>query len=94
VTTEYREVILPSGAFAKVRSLTGRDYLMMKEPIGDKDLMFVMITRAVVIDDAPITYEQLLDMDMRDVSALGTEMAKYVSGPVRINPISKPEKPS
>lgn len=86
MTDATKEVVLPSGAFAKFRRLTGRDLLAARK-IGDTDdtldMIFVLMTLCVTIDEKPVTYEQLLDMDMRDVIAIQKEIGSYVSGPIR-----------
>jgi len=75
-----REVILPSGAFARVRRLTGRDYIVVRASAAGKDIGFLMITKAVTIDGAPVSYEQLLDMDILDVLKLNSEVEQLISG--------------
>ena len=77
------EIVLPSGRFAKIRGLTGKDYLeAVKASREGQDMSFVMVTLAVTIDDKPVTYQDLQDMDLRDVMTIMPEITKFLSGPI------------
>lgn len=83
---DIKERVLPSGRFAKTRPMTGRDYLALSargSSDPDANVVFLMLILSTTIDDQPITYEQLLDMDMRDINALACQVIEYVSGPIR-----------
>ena len=81
-----KEVILPSGGFARVRPLTGRDLVRaMKEvggPTSDMNLTLFLICLSVTIDEQPVSYEQLLNMDYRDCFELCKLVQQYSGGPI------------
>ena len=78
-----KEVVLPSGRFAKVRGLTGRDYLEAAKPENKNlNMAFVMVTLSVTIDDQPVTYQDMEEMDLRDVMVILPEINKFFSGPI------------
>lgn len=79
-----KEVVLPSGGFARIRSLQGRDMQAISNLTkGGKDTVLAIIAVAVMIDDVPITIEQVEAMDMRDVLCLTHELAPYIHGPIK-----------
>lgn len=77
------ETVLPSGRFAKMRPLTGKDYLCAIEStrVG-LDITFCFIAIGVQIDDEPVRYDELIEMDIRDVFALIRLITPFVAGPV------------
>lgn len=78
-----REAVLPSGKFAKIRSLTGADYLRAIQPeFHGMDISFVFITMSAIVDDQPVTYADLLAMDLRDLLALIQQVGTHITGPV------------
>lgn len=80
-----KEVVLPSGAYCHVRALTGRDLLQAQKlcDAHDYNLIFVLATLCCKIDDKQLLYEQLLDMDLRDVVVLQREVNTYLIGPIK-----------
>lgn len=85
VPMKVKEVTLPTGAFCRVRVLTGRDWIEARA-ISDKtqqDFVFTLATLCCQIDDVQVTYEQLMDMDLRDVMALQTAVNGFLNGPIK-----------
>lgn len=81
------EAVLPSGKFARMRPLTGRDYLEMLKAAGQGlDGGFALIASSVTIDDRPIAYAELLEMDFRDVARLMALVTPLMAGPVKEQP--------
>jgi len=79
------EIVLPSGAFAYIRVLKARDLLAAMAQMtveSDKDVGVILITLGVKIDGKNLTYDEVLDMDLRDFVALQTKMGTYLVGPV------------
>lgn len=90
MTMDVKEVVLPSGAFCKVRVLTGRDWLSAriqidasKETGEPLDLIFLLSTQCVTIDDKPVTYVQMMDMDLRDVMKITSVVNGFINGPIK-----------
>lgn len=84
VADAFAEVVLPSGKFARIRMLTGRDYIVAQQQMAaGRDMLFTFMSLATMIDDKSVTYDELLDMDMRDVNAIVGVVSKFVTGPVR-----------
>jgi hypothetical protein len=79
-----REVVLPSGAFARIRRLTWRDRIeVMKLVAGDTESMWVKLAvRAITLDDKPLEEEQVLDLDWRDSTAIINALVSELTGPV------------
>lgn len=81
-----REIVLPSGKFCKSRRLCGRDWVNGRR-IADAnlalDLGFILATMCITIDGETVTYEQLMDMDLRDVMPIVKIVGDYLSSPVR-----------
>lgn len=65
VTTVDKEVVLPSGKFARIRPLTLGDLVVS---YGDNSyLMFAKLaSRATTIDGDCLTLDEFLEMDMND----------------------------
>lgn len=90
--SDVKEFVLPSGAFAMVRNLTGKDYLVALQASREGlDMVFCLMCTAVRIDGEALKYDQLLAMDLRDVMELHRHMAPYFVGPISHN---LPDKPS
>jgi hypothetical protein len=84
---QEREIVLPSGAFCRIRRLTGADLVRLNlEKVGksdDKaDPSFTLLTYCLHIDDKPVTYDQLEKMDLRDVMVLSRELNILIGGPI------------
>lgn len=78
------EIVLPSGEFAKFRTITGRDYRLAQDEVArGREIAFTYLVLTATIDDKPITYEQLDAMDLRDINALVGQLVKLVMGPKR-----------
>lgn len=74
------EVVLPSGRFARLRTLTGRDYLSAQKMISEGvDSSLVFIVLGVTIDDKPVTYEEVLNMELCEVYNITSMVSKYLS---------------
>jgi hypothetical protein len=79
------EIVLPSGAFAHIRVLKARDLLAAQAEMKsdkDKDIVVILITLGVKIDGKNPTYDEVLDMDLRDFVALQAKIGSYLTGPV------------
>ena len=83
--TDPKEVVLPSGRFAKIRGLTGKDYLEAAKPENKNlNMAFLFVTLSVTIDEQPVTYREMEEMDLRDVMAILPEINKFFSGPITL----------
>lgn len=72
------EIVLPvSGSFARVRRATARDYF---SAMGKPQWMEELIARITTIDDAPITVDQLYEMDLEDVLPIINHIGGMCSG--------------
>jgi hypothetical protein len=84
---EHKEVILPSGAFAKIRSLTWGDRILANIGAaasgGGEMYLAHLVARVATIDGEAVTVEQALELDLRDADALITALLPYITGPVR-----------
>lgn len=80
-----KEIVLPTGAYCNVRTLTGRDWLAGRviAELNKADIIFTLATLCTKIDDKPLSYDQLLDMDLRDVMVLTKLINEYLNGPVK-----------
>jgi hypothetical protein len=84
MSAQRNETVLPSGAFATVRPLLGRDLLVanrFREELG-QDITYTLMCLAITVDGKPLHYEQLLDMDMRDILALQRILSPYIAGAI------------
>jgi hypothetical protein len=73
------EITLPiSGIKAEVRRAKGRDVIQASRVIDDKDnkyeLGLSLIARVTKVDGAPMTFEDIQDLDQEDITALGEAM--------------------
>jgi hypothetical protein len=71
-------VTLPSGKVAKIRKGKGRDIqcasrLVDPQRDGFMSLIIAIVARKTILDDQPITYEDLLDLDEDDAWVLINE---------------------
>ncbi len=72
-----RTIALPSGASAAVRKGCGRDLMRAQRVTEGGDataVVFALIAELAEIDGKPITYEDVLAMDLDDVLALQGEV--------------------
>jgi len=86
------EFILPSGKFCIIRPLRVRDRIAAFAAVAagkakgvDLDLGVCLAMQAVKVDDEPLTYEQWLDLDVRDDNAIGAKLQPFLVGPVQSN---------
>lgn len=80
------EHILPSGQFATVRSLKGHDFVaaqIISRATG-QDLVFLLTCTAVQIDGKQLEYQQLMDMDLRDVMKIQAIVSPYLTGAIQV----------
>lgn len=76
MTTEEKTVKLPSGKTARVRKGKGKDLLAAQRSGGDAGtIQFALLAALVLVDDAPIVLEDLLEMELEDVLALQMAVA-------------------
>lgn len=85
MSDDVMEVVLPSGRFARVGPVKGRHLLETHRRIvtQKQDSVFALIALVCTVDDKPITYEELLDMDFRDALKLHSLVSKYLESPVQ-----------
>lgn len=79
------EIVLPSGKFARIGPATGKELLTMMQLLADgkQDSIYTFLTIVCFIDDSPITYQELLDMDFRDAMKLRSSVTQFFEAPVR-----------
>jgi len=78
------ETVLPSGRFARIERATGAHLLQaMRAPEIKQDISFTLITLICKIDDKAITYQDLLDMDLRDALKLQQLASNLLSSPMQ-----------
>lgn len=82
---DVMETVLPSGRFARVGPIRGQHLLEVHRAIvgGKQDSVFTLIALTCTIDDKPITYQDILDMDFRDALKLHTLVSKFLESPVQ-----------
>ncbi len=77
-TTPSRCLTLPSGKIAAIRRGKGRDLMRAQRAVaGNPDptaVVFALIAELAQIDDAPIVYEDVIEMDLGDVLVLQAEV--------------------
>lgn len=78
------EIVLPSGRFARVGPIKGQHLLEVHRAISSskQDSVFTLISLVCMIDDKPISYQELLDMDFRDALKLHTLVSKFLESPI------------
>lgn len=78
-------MVLPSGAFAKLRTVTWRDRIeAMLAGKGNTEIYFVhLVARTVSIDEKPVTFDQALEFDVRDADALIAALVPLLTGPIK-----------
>jgi len=72
-----KEITLPSGKTATFKQ--GKGYHLLYAQRKSKaidEIQYALVAELVEIDGASLTYEELLEMDIFDVSTLITEMNK------------------
>lgn len=71
-----KQVNLPTGKTATIRGEKGRDLLNAQRKSKTPDeIMFALIAELTEIDEQPLIYEDLLEMELEDVLALQAEMS-------------------
>jgi hypothetical protein len=77
------EIVLPTGGFARIAALRGKHYIEAYHmSLTGKELLFTLIVVATTVEGKQLTYEDMLEMDIRDVTALVNHVSKFVSSPV------------
>lgn len=70
-----KEIVLPSGKTAKIRQGKGRDLLnAWRKAKTPDEIVFALIAELVEIDGQKVIYEDLLEMDLKDVLAIQAEV--------------------
>lgn len=82
---QRNETVLPSGAFATVRTLKGEDLLEANRILvrTGQDMAFTLMSLSMTVDGKPVTYRQLVEMDIRDVLVLQQILSPYLTGAIR-----------
>lgn len=79
-----KELVLPSGAFATLRTVTVLDFMIAsRESKSPDEMPLRLINRAVKIDGKKLTFEQFCELDTRDYFQISSAMSEYISGPVK-----------
>ncbi len=86
------EFVLPSGKFCNIRPLRVRDRIaafVLLEKAKAKgetiDLAVALAMQATKIDGEALTYEQYLDLDVRDDGSIQKKLVPFILGPVQSN---------
>lgn len=76
-----KEIKLPSGKKAKIREGKGRDLLnAWRKAKNSDEIVFALIAELVEIEGKKVIYEDLLEMDLKDVIAIQAEvMGNFLS---------------
>ncbi|MDI1471930.1 hypothetical protein THER_2041 [Thermodesulfovibrio sp. N1] len=70
-----KEIKLPSGKKAKIREGKGKDLLnAWRKAKNNDEIVFALIAELVEIDGKKVIYEDLLEMDLKDVLAIQAEV--------------------
>lgn len=70
-----KEMTLPSGKKAKIREGKGKDLLnAWRKAKNSDEIVFALMAELVEIDGKKIIYEDLLEMDLKDVLAIQAEV--------------------
>lgn len=81
------EVVLPSGAFARIRPLRLWDRIVVAREVlasGQPDeFVYRLVARMLTVDEKPVTFEELAQLDLRDYQAVEAAAAKFMTGPVQ-----------
>ena len=71
-----KQLSLPTGKTATIRGGKGKDLLNAQRKSKTPDeIMFALIAELTEIDEQPLIYEDLLEMELEDVLALQAEMS-------------------
>lgn len=82
----YQEKVLPSGAFARLpASLKGKHFILAQgeAKLTGQDVVWTLIAQNLTIDGESVTYEQLMDRDLRDVMEINSMLNATLEGPVK-----------
>jgi hypothetical protein len=86
MSEERRRITLPSGKTAEVRKGKGRDLMRAHRAVaGNSEPMsvsFALIAELVRVEEKPLVYEDVLDMDLDDVLTLEAEVSGAAEGNV------------
>lgn len=70
-----KEITLPSGKKAKIREGKGRDLLQAwRKAKSSDEVVFALMAELVEIEGKKVIYEDLLEMPLRDVLAIQSEI--------------------
>jgi len=89
-----RKLTLPSGRVAAIRTGKGRDLMHAHRAVqGNSDptaIVFALVATLCEVEGKPVTYEEVLEMDLQDVLALQSEVmgANFQSPPPPGSPAS------
>jgi len=78
------EMVLPSGRFARIENARGEHLLKaLRADTEGKDTTFYLISLLCTIDGEAVSYQDLLDMDLRDALALQRMASKLLGTPIQ-----------
>jgi hypothetical protein len=88
--SETKEVVLPSGAFARLRNVTWADRIIATiAGKGNPELYIVnLVARVTTIDEKAITVDQALALDVREADALIAALVPLLAGPIKAPDVS------
>lgn len=71
-----KQILLPTGKTAVFKDGKGKDLLNAQRKAKTPDeILFALIAELTQIDEQPLIYEDLLEMELEDVLALQAEMS-------------------
>ena len=89
-----KQILLPTGKTATFKNGKGRDLLNAQRKSKTPDeIMFALIAELTEIDEQPLIYEDLLEMELEDVLALQAEMSGKLqpAQPIVSSTLPKPQ---
>lgn len=70
-----KEIILPSGKKATVKDGKGRDLLnAQRKSKSTEEIVYALLAELTEVEGQKLVYEDILDMDLKDVLALQIEV--------------------
>lgn len=84
--TTHQEKVLPSGAFARLPcALKGSHWVAAQAEANAKqqDIVWTILAQNLTLDGEPVTYQQLMDSDLRDAMAINQMLNAILLGPIK-----------
>ena len=79
-----KEIVLPSGKFARIETpLRGRQ-LIQAQSTKNQDIIATLVSIAITIDDKRLTYDEVLNLDIRDYIAIQKLVTDEIGGPIEL----------